>query len=233
MAQATQVGCELKWLTRGRRGFYVAAYTENDIPGGSTKPGAESDVYDDLVFSHRSTSFVNAQCRITTGEFTQIKPQLRRSPAETAEPIEMLLDVWTRVGGPTGIGSGSSVSVCGYRSSYIENSWPVVWKFVKICEFYEFLELIEFAFSVYVGAVRRVYTSRDDGHRGRVNRCKNGWTNWDAAWGVDSGRPKETGIKWGSSVSVCGYRSSQIEKSWPIVAYRFNFFFKFVKFYDF
>jgi len=150
-----------------RRGVYWKWHTR-----GSTKPGAESDVYDDLVFSHRSTSFVNAQCRITTGEFTQIKPQLRRSPAETAEPIEMLLDVWTRVGWPTGIGSGSSVSVCGYRSSYIENSWPVVWKFVKICEFYEFLELIEFAFSVYVGAVRRVYTGRDDGHRGRVNRCK-------------------------------------------------------------
>jgi len=34
---------------------------------------------------------------------------------------------------------------------------------------------------------------------------KNGWTDWNAVWGCDSGRPKEACIRWGSKSdeSIC------------------------------
>ena len=64
--KATQKDVESKWLNSVQHGYGTAANTHSDTQGGSTGPGPESDVYDQLVPSAK-LSAVGALSFTVTG----------------------------------------------------------------------------------------------------------------------------------------------------------------------
>ena len=59
-------GVSSKWPTRRQHGLYTAAYTQTDLPEGSTKPGQY--VMSIIALIYRSTLFVSVQCSVVRCE---------------------------------------------------------------------------------------------------------------------------------------------------------------------
>jgi len=49
--------------------------------------------------------------------------------------------------------------------------------------------------------------------------CKSGWTNRDAIWDVDLGRPKEACITWGCTLAPRGEYDGTVHVLWPLVEF--------------